>query len=140
MKSNSFAWLNGLQESPEDGCRRPGRLVATGCGVCRAIAQRITHSFLVPAMLLFMLQSPAAAKGDCSSLNLIAYGGSPISDTLLQQAMQVFKCDFLQVYGLTEVSGPATFLMPDDHRTAATQPELLRSAICGPAHSPQCFA
>jgi long-chain acyl-CoA synthetase len=91
-------------------------------------SHRITHSFLVPAILLFMLQSPAAAKGDYSSLKLIAYGGSPISDTLLQQAMQVFKCDFLQVYGLTEVSGPATFLMPDDHRTAATQPELLRSA------------
>lgn len=89
---------------------------------------RITHCFVVPAMLLFMLQSSAAQKGDYSSLELIAYGGSPIADTVLQQAMSVFKCDFLQVYGLTEVSGPATFLSQEDHRRAAQEPSLLRSA------------
>ncbi len=94
-----------------------------------AIARhRITHSFLVPAMLLFMLQSPAAAQGDYRSLQLIAYGGSPISDQVLEDAMRLFQCDFLQVYGLTEVSGPATFLSQQDHRDAATRPELLRSA------------
>jgi long-chain acyl-CoA synthetase len=90
--------------------------------------QRITHSFVVPAMLLFMLQSPAAKTGDYSSLKLLAYGGSPISDTVLQQAMETFQCDFLQVYGLTEVSGPATFLSQDDHRRASHDPSLLRSA------------
>jgi long-chain acyl-CoA synthetase len=90
--------------------------------------QGITHSFLVPAMLLFMLQSPAATQGDYRKLKLIAYGGSPISETLLQQAMDTFKCDFLQVYGLTEVSGPATFLSQEDHRLASTKPSLLRSA------------
>lgn len=90
--------------------------------------QHVTHSFLVPAMLLFMLQSPAAEKGDYSRLKMIAYGGSPIAETVLQQAMKVFGCDFLQVYGLTEVSGPATFLSQEDHRRAMAQPELLRSA------------
>ncbi|AVS83381.1 long-chain-fatty-acid--CoA ligase [Paracidovorax avenae] len=89
---------------------------------------RVTHAFLVPAMLLFMLQSPAARTTDFSALELIAYGGSPVSETLLQQAMATFQCDFLQVYGLTEVSGPATFLSQADHRRAATEPQLLRSA------------
>jgi long-chain acyl-CoA synthetase len=42
--------------------------------------------------------------------------------------METFKCDFLQVYGLTEVSGPATFLSQDDHRRASSDPSLLRSA------------
>ncbi len=94
-----------------------------------AIARHgITHSFLVPAMLLFMLQSPTAAQGDYRSLQLIAYGGSPISDQVLEDAMRLFQCDFLQVYGLTEVSGPATFLSQQDHRDATTRPELLRSA------------
>jgi acyl-CoA synthetase (AMP-forming)/AMP-acid ligase II len=91
-------------------------------------AQRVTHAFLVPAMLLFMLQAPQAASADYGSLKLIAYGGSPISETVLQQAMRTFQCDFLQVYGLTEVSGPGTFLSQEDHRRAARQPELLRSA------------
>lgn len=90
--------------------------------------QRVTHAFLVPAMLIFLLQSPAAAKGNFSSLKLIAYGGSPISETVLQQSMKTFGCDFLQVYGLTEVSGPATFLSQEDHRRASQMPELLRSA------------
>jgi long-chain acyl-CoA synthetase len=89
---------------------------------------RVTHSFLVPAMLLFMLQVPGARGRDYSTLKLIAYGGSPISDTVLREAIEVFGCDFLQVYGLTEVSGPGTFLMPEDHRAAAQKPELLRSA------------
>ncbi|CAN5234264.1 fatty acid--CoA ligase [soil metagenome] len=102
-------------------------------GYLRAFAQHgITHTFVVPAMILFMLQVPNAKDGDYSSLQLMAYGGSPVSETVLQQAFDVFRCDFLQVYGLTEVSGPATFLFPDDHR--AGDAELLRAAgrpICG---------
>ncbi|KQP04219.1 hypothetical protein ASF45_12655 [Pseudorhodoferax sp. Leaf265] len=89
-------------------------------------AHGITHTFVVPAMLLFMLQVPDAKDLPKPALQLIAYGGSPISETVLQQAFEVFGCDFLQVYGLTEVSGPATFLMPEDHR--AGDAELLRAA------------
>jgi acyl-CoA synthetase (AMP-forming)/AMP-acid ligase II len=96
----------------------------------RSIAEhRVTHAFLVPAMILFMLQSPGAERSDYSSLEVIAYGGSPIVESLLRQAMRTFGCDFVQVYGLTEVSGPATFLNQEAHRLAAsTRPELLRSA------------
>ncbi|MFY7913791.1 MAG: long-chain-fatty-acid--CoA ligase [Rubrivivax sp.] len=92
---------------------------------------RITHAFLVPAMLLFMLQQPGAEAANKGGLRLIAYGGSPISETLLKQAMDAFRCDFLQVYGMTEVSGPISFLMPEDHRAALADPartEQLRSA------------
>ena len=94
-------------------------------------AERITHAFLVPAMLLFMLQQPSAAGADYRTLRLIAYGGSPISEKLLTDAVRTIGCDFLQVYGLTEVSGPVSFLMPEDHRRALASPEhahLLRSA------------
>jgi len=98
-------------------------------GFIHGISQhKITHSFLVPAMLLFMLQSPAAAGGDYASLKLIAYGGSPISETVLEDAMRVFGCQFLQVYGLTEVSGPGTFLYPVDHSPEGARAGLLRSA------------
>jgi len=86
---------------------------------------RITHVFLVPAMLLFMLQQPGVRAAEYHGLRLIAYGGSPISDALLKEAMEVFDCDFLQVYGMTEVSGPITFLMPDDHRAALADPARL---------------
>ena len=103
----------------------PGEFIAAVGG------DGITHAFLVPAMLLFMLQQPGVRAADYRGLRLIAYGGSPISDALLKEAMDVFGCDFLQVYGMTEVSGPITFLMPDDHRAALADPAraaALRSA------------
>src|SRR6185436_2288288 len=68
-----------------------------------AIAEhRITHSFLVPAMIQFMLQVPGAADADYSTLKGISYGASPISEKVLLDAMRTFRCRFMQVYGLTE--------------------------------------
>jgi acyl-CoA synthetase (AMP-forming)/AMP-acid ligase II len=100
----------------------PARVVA-------AIGEhRITHSFLVPAMIQFMLAAPGAASADYSSLKGISYGASPISETVLVQAMRTFKCKFMQVYGLTETTGAITCLPPEDHDPEGPKRELLRSA------------
>ena len=97
--------------------------------VIAAIAEhRITHSFLVPAMIQFMLQVPGADKADYSSLKGISYGASPISETVLVDAMRTFKCDFMQVYGLTETTGAITALPPADHDPVGPKKHLLRSA------------
>lgn len=88
----------------------------------------ITHLFIVPAMMLFMLQSPGVRGGDYRHLQLMAYGGSPISDRVLTDAMAVFGCGFMQVYGMTELSGSGTILMPQDHQTSGPKAKLLRSA------------
>ena len=97
--------------------------------VVMAIAEhRITHSFLVPAMIQFMLQVPGADKADYSSLKGISYGASPISEKVLIDAMRTFKCQFMQVYGLTETTGAVTALPPEDHDPAGPKEYLLRSA------------
>ena len=97
--------------------------------VIGAIAEhRITHSFLVPAMIQFMLQVPGADKADYSSLKGISYGASPISEKVLLEAMRTFKCRFMQVYGLTETTGAVTALPPEDHDPAGPKEYLLRSA------------
>lgn len=97
--------------------------------VVAAIAEhRITHSFLVPAMIQFMLQVPGADKADYSSLKGISYGASPISEKVLIDAMRTFKCRFLQVYGLTETTGAITALPPEDHDPEGPKKHLLRSA------------
>ena len=88
----------------------------------------ITHTFVVPAMILFMLQSPKVKEGDFRTLQLMSYGGSPISDRVLTDAMATFGCSFMQVYGLTEISGSATFLLPEDHAASGPKARLLRSA------------
>jgi acyl-CoA synthetase (AMP-forming)/AMP-acid ligase II len=50
----------------------------------------------------------------------------------LKQAMAIFKCAFVQMYGQTEASSALTCLTADDHRRALIDaPELLRS--CGRA-------
>jgi acyl-CoA synthetase (AMP-forming)/AMP-acid ligase II len=77
--------------------------------------KRITYAFLVPAVILFLLQHADAAKTDFSSIKNVSYGASPISDDVLLRAQEVFGCEFLQVYGLTETTGGGTFLAPEDH-------------------------
>jgi len=80
--------------------------------------KKITYAFLVPALILFVIQHPTAAGADFSSLKNISYGASPISDEVLLKARQVFGCEFLQVYGLTETTGAGTLLPHDDHDPA----------------------
>jgi acyl-CoA synthetase (AMP-forming)/AMP-acid ligase II len=95
----------------------------------KAIAEhRITHAFLVPAMIQFMLQAPNARDADYTSLKGISYGASPISEKVLIEALRTFKCDFMQVYGLTETTGAITMLAPEDHDPDGPKKGLLRSA------------
>ena len=63
-------------------------------------------------------------------LKTYTYGASPMPLPLLRAAMAAWpQTDFIQVYGLTEVAGVATHLMPDEHRdSAASHPERLVSA------------
>ncbi len=94
-----------------------------------AIAEhRITHAFLVPAMIQLMLQAPGAERADYSTLKGISYGASPISETVLVDALRTFKCNFMQVYGLTETTGAITMLPPEDHDPQGPKKHLLRSA------------
>jgi long-chain acyl-CoA synthetase len=89
---------------------------------------RITESFVVPAVLMFLLATPELAETDISSLRTIYYGASPISEDVLVKSMQALGCDFAQVYGLTETTGAITSLMPDDHDPDGPRANLLRSA------------
>jgi long-chain acyl-CoA synthetase len=92
---------------------------------------RITKAFMVPALLLFLLQNPQCAATDFSSLELIVYGASPAPVDLVRNALKAFGCDLAQVYGLTETTGAITFLPPEDHDEKL--PDRLKS--CGKAMS-----
>ena len=83
--------------------------------------ERLQVALLVPAMILFLVQAPQVRETDLSSLRLIVYGAAPIPADLLKQAMNIFKCGFQQVYGLTETTGAITLLPPEDHDPADTE-------------------
>jgi acyl-CoA synthetase (AMP-forming)/AMP-acid ligase II len=84
---------------------------------------------MVPAMLQRLLDEvPDIARRDFSALEVIYYGAAPVSVPLLRRALEVFRCDLIQGYGLTESTGGIAYLNEVDHQKAlAGRPELLRS-------------
>ncbi len=78
----------------------------------------IGHAFLVPAVILVLVQHPKAQQTDFSTLEIISYGASPITDTVLTTAKELMGCGFMQLYGLTETTGGGTYLPPEDHDPA----------------------
>ncbi len=96
-----------------------------------AILAGATATFLVPAVLAQVLQSGPEAIAVFGRLTTYTYGAAPMPLPLLRAAMQAWpETDFIQVYGLTEVAGVATHLMPEDHREAMAtgRHDLLLSA------------
>jgi acyl-CoA synthetase (AMP-forming)/AMP-acid ligase II len=79
-------------------------------------AERASVIGFVPAMLGMLLQSPEAARRDLSSVEKLIYGGSPISEAVLQAAFARLNCDIMQMYGMTESSAAGTILTAADHR------------------------
>ena len=95
--------------------------------------ERITHAFLVPAVFQFMLLMPNANDGDYSSLEMLVYGASPISEEVLTGSIKTFGCQFAQAYGLTETTGVIVTLLPEDHDPDGPNKHRLRS--CGKPNS-----
>ncbi len=84
-----------------------------------AIMAGATATFLVPAVLAQVLQSGPDAVALFGRLTTYTYGAAPMPLPLLREAMAAWPdTDFIQVYGLTEVAGVATHLMPEVHREA----------------------
>ncbi len=82
--------------------------------------ERISKFFIVPAALQMMARDPRARTIDYSCLRQINYGASPISPTLLRECIEVFGCEFVQMYGMTETMGTIVALPPEDHHPEGT--------------------
>jgi long-chain acyl-CoA synthetase len=89
--------------------------------------ERVTHAFLVPALVQLILDSPALAEHDVSSLQQVSYGAAPMTEALLRRAMSALGCTFLGVYGMTETAGTVCTLAPEDHQPSGERSGLLRS-------------
>jgi long-chain acyl-CoA synthetase len=88
----------------------------------------ITHAVLVPVVIQLMLADPSISDADLSSLKLIVYGASPISESVLVNAIETFGCDFIQAYGMTETTGGCVVLLPEDHDPKGPNSHRLQSA------------
>jgi acyl-CoA synthetase (AMP-forming)/AMP-acid ligase II len=78
-------------------------------------ANAVTQALLVPAVIQMVLQLPECATRDFSNLKRMLYGASPIPISVLRRAIDTFRCELEQGYGLTETVGPVVMLRPEDH-------------------------
>ncbi len=88
---------------------------------------RVTHAVLVPTMIRMVLNEMQNSDLRIESLQIVTYGGAPMTQPLLREAMARLQCRFAQGYGLTETNCPATFLNPEDHVLEGPRTRLLGS-------------
>ena len=77
--------------------------------------ERVSHTVLVPTMINLLTQFPDVGKYDLSSLEVLAYGGSPMAPELIERTKELLPWSKLvQVYGLSE-TGFLTGLQDQEH-------------------------
>lgn len=87
----------------------------SGTAVAIIEEARITTMCVVPSMLRLILGEPRVTPEALGSVRKVVYGGSPISATLLREALELFGAEFAQIYGLTETGNTAICLPPTEH-------------------------
>jgi long-chain acyl-CoA synthetase len=77
--------------------------------------ERVTHSVLVPTMINLLVQFSELERYDLSSLERLAYGGSPMAPELIHRIRTVLpNLKLIQGYGLSE-AGFLTGLQDHEH-------------------------
>ncbi|MGW9436992.1 fatty acid--CoA ligase [Streptomyces sp. NPDC055607] len=85
----------------------------------------VTTMCVVPAMLHMLTSHSSASPDAFRTLRKVVYGGSPVSEALLERCRALMDCDFAQIYGLTETGNTAVCLPPEAHVRGG---DLLRAA------------
>ncbi len=91
--------------------------------------ERITVTNLVPTMLVRMVEDPLARSLDLSSMRLLLSGGAPIAPELVRKAMETFRCEYAQTYGMTETSPYLTLSLLHAHLRDLPFEEALRFRV-----------
>lgn len=88
---------------------------------------KVEYSFIVPTVIRAIVDELKAGQSAIPEIKGIFYGAMPMSEILLHEAMELFgeECQFGHWFGMTELTGPATYLPPSMHDLA--RPHLLKS-------------
>jgi long-chain acyl-CoA synthetase len=83
---------------------------------CEAVEREgVTHTVLVPTMINLLTQFPELERYDLTSLERMAYGGSPMAPELIRRTRAVLpRVKLVQGYGLSE-TGFLTALLDNEH-------------------------
>lgn len=87
----------------------------------------VNLTLMVPTVINMVLSHPMSGSANLQSLKNVIYGVSPISQTILENAIsRLPNCSFHHAYGLTEATGMVTTMQWSDHR-----PGTERMKSCG---------
>jgi acyl-CoA synthetase (AMP-forming)/AMP-acid ligase II len=75
-------------------------------------AERVTHAYLVPSMISYLMRAASVDKTDMSSLREIFHGAAPMTAAQRQAAARALKCHLRDCYGQAEAGGPITLGEP----------------------------
>ena len=83
---------------------------------CQVVAkERVNYTVLVPTMINFLTQFVEPNPHDLTSLEMLAYGGSPMAPQLIRKTRELLpNTQLVQVYGLSE-TGFLTGLQDGEH-------------------------
>ncbi len=93
----------------------------------------VTMLSLAPTMIAMLLDEPDVRDDDLATVRALGYGASPIPAPVLRATVARWDWDLSQGYGMTELSGNAVFLGPDEHRRAAAGDNRMLRAAGQPA-------
>lgn len=78
----------------------------------------VSRIFVTPSQLIDILDHPAAARADYSSLRAVICGTAPLASSKAGEALDRMGPVLFQGYGLAEVLPPVAMLGPEDHDSA----------------------
>lgn len=97
----------------------------------------VVHAFLVPTMLVDLVAAlPGLDPARARTLDLVGYGGAPVSWTLIRSLTERLDLRLYHAFGATEAGGFTALLTPEDHR------RFLRTDVSSivPVGRPAAFA
>jgi long-chain acyl-CoA synthetase len=102
--------------APEFGACQLALPRFTPAAFCEAVdTHRVTYTVLVPTMINLLTQFAEVKQHDLSSLEVLAYGGSPMAPELIRRTRELLpNVKLVQVYGLSE-TGYLTGLQDQEH-------------------------
>ncbi|MFC2093379.1 long-chain-fatty-acid--CoA ligase [Bacteroidota bacterium] len=66
--------------------------------------EKVTISNFIPTLLNMLINCQEVDKFNYKYLRLIMSGGAPIAHEVVRKVIGVFKCEYIQTYGMTETS------------------------------------
>jgi acyl-CoA synthetase (AMP-forming)/AMP-acid ligase II len=92
------------------------------------VRERVTITNLVPTMLTRLLALPSIETRDFTAFRRVLSGGAPIAPQTVRRIRDVFRCEYVQTYGLTETSPYLTMSLSDPQDDALDDAQRIARA------------